>query len=98
MPCIFVIQNVHVWQNVARHKRAHWRSALFLFAEAYFDRLKLKNFELKFKFAKYKSCRPINHLQLLQRPTYQIVNRFGVTDFLGSVKLFSRALAGFLKV
>jgi hypothetical protein len=47
-------------------ERVPWRSALFLFAETYFDWLKLKNFELKFKFAKYESCRPINHLQLLQ--------------------------------
>jgi hypothetical protein len=30
----------------------------------YFDRFKLKNFELKFKFAKYESCRPVNPLQL----------------------------------
>jgi hypothetical protein len=38
--------------------------AHFQFAEPYFDRFKLKNFELKFKFAKYESCRPDNPLQL----------------------------------
>jgi hypothetical protein len=36
----------------------------FQLVEAPFDRLKLKNFELKFKFAKYESCRPDNPLQL----------------------------------
>jgi hypothetical protein len=30
----------------------------------HFDRFKPKNFELKFKIAKYESCRPANPLQL----------------------------------
>jgi hypothetical protein len=34
------------------------------FVVPYFDRFKLRNFELKFKFAKYESCRPDNPLQL----------------------------------
>jgi hypothetical protein len=34
------------------------------FVVPYFDRFKLKNFELKFKFSKYESCRPVNPLQL----------------------------------
>jgi hypothetical protein len=34
------------------------------FVVPYFDRFKLKNFELKFEFAKYESCRPVNPLQL----------------------------------
>jgi hypothetical protein len=38
--------------------------ACFRFAEAPFDRFKLKNFELKFKFVKYESCRLDNPLQL----------------------------------
>jgi hypothetical protein len=48
--------------TMSRAERAPWRSTLFLFIETYFDRLKLKNVELKFKCAKYESCRPINHL------------------------------------
>jgi hypothetical protein len=36
----------------------------FRFAEAPFDRFKLKNFELMFKFAKYESCRLDNLIQL----------------------------------
>jgi hypothetical protein len=36
----------------------------FQFDVASFDRFKLNNFELKFKFAKYESCRPDNPLQL----------------------------------
>jgi hypothetical protein len=51
--------------------------ARFRFAEAPFDRFKLKNFELKFIFVKYESCRPDNPVRLLQRPTYQNLNRFG---------------------
>jgi hypothetical protein len=39
--------------------------AHFQFAEPYFDRFKLENFELKFKIAKYESCRPDYPLQLL---------------------------------
>jgi hypothetical protein len=39
--------------------------AHFQFAEPYFDRFKLENFELKFKIAKYESCRLDNLLQLL---------------------------------
>jgi hypothetical protein len=38
--------------------------ARFQFAVPLFDRSKLKNFELKFKIAKYESCRPDNPLQL----------------------------------
>jgi hypothetical protein len=34
------------------------------FVVPYFDRLKLREFELKFKFAIYESCRPDNPLQL----------------------------------
>jgi hypothetical protein len=49
--------------DVAR--RAHSGvPACFRFAEAPFDRFKLKNFEPKFKFAKYESCRLDNPLQL----------------------------------
>jgi hypothetical protein len=33
--------------------------------------------ELNFKISQNKSCRANNQLQLLQRPTYQILNRFG---------------------
>jgi hypothetical protein len=62
--------------NVARGARsgvpAHNR-----FDVPHFDRFKLKNFELKFKFAKYESCRTVNPLQLSLRPTGRILNRFG---------------------
>jgi hypothetical protein len=34
------------------------------FAVLDFDRFKLTKFDLKFKFAKYESCRPANLLQL----------------------------------
>jgi hypothetical protein len=43
----------------------------------HFDRLKLKNFELMFKIAKYESCRLVNPLQLSLRPTGRILNGFG---------------------
>jgi hypothetical protein len=43
----------------------------------HFDRFKLKNFELKFKIAKYESCRPVDPLQLSLRPTGRILNGFG---------------------
>jgi hypothetical protein len=43
----------------------------------HFDRFKLKNFELKFKIAKYESCRTVNPLQLSLRPTGQFLNGLG---------------------
>jgi hypothetical protein len=62
--------------NVARGARsgvpAHNR-----FDVPHFDRFKLKNFELNFKIAKYKSCRPVNPLQLSSRPIGWILNGFG---------------------
>jgi hypothetical protein len=50
--------------DVTHRTRAPAFWPYFQFTEASFDRLKLKNFELKFKFAKNKSCRPDNPLQL----------------------------------
>jgi hypothetical protein len=50
-------------RDVARRARSGV-PARFQFAVPLFDRFKLKNFELKFKFAKYESCRPDNPLQL----------------------------------
>jgi hypothetical protein len=43
----------------------------------HFDRFKLKNFELKFKTAKYESCRTVNPLQLSLRPVGLIRNGLG---------------------
>jgi hypothetical protein len=51
-------------RNVARGARYGF-PAHFQFVEPYFDRFKLENFELKFKIAKYESCRPDYPLQLL---------------------------------
>jgi hypothetical protein len=62
--------------DVARGARsgvpAHHR-----FNVPYFDRFKLKNFELKFKTAKYDGCRTVNPLQLSLRPVGLILNGLG---------------------
>jgi hypothetical protein len=47
------------------------------FGVPHFDRFKLKNFELKFKIAKYESCGTVNPIQLSLRPTGQFLNGLG---------------------
>jgi hypothetical protein len=88
-------------RDVARRAR-FGAPARFQFAVPLFDRSKLENFELKFRIAKYESCRPDNPLQLSQRRPIKIstdleINWFEVAGFYGSVKLFSRALTEFLR-
>jgi hypothetical protein len=73
------------------------------FTVPYFDRLKLQNFELKFKFAKYESCRPVTLSNFRKgRPvkfsTDLGINILKVTDLHGLVKLFNRTLTGFLRI
>jgi hypothetical protein len=51
------------WRDVTRRARSSV-PARFQIALAPFDRFKIKNFEPKFKFSKYESCRPDNPLQL----------------------------------
>jgi hypothetical protein len=62
--------------DVARGARsgvpAHHR-----FNVPYFDRFKLKNFELKFKTIKYEGCRTVNPLQLSLRLVGLILNGLG---------------------
>jgi hypothetical protein len=69
----------------------------------HFDRFKLKNFELKFKFASTKVVEKLTpSIFRLGRPvefsTDLEIIILKVTDLYGAVKLFSRTLTEFLTV
>jgi hypothetical protein len=90
-------------RDVAHSTRAPTFWPCFQLAEAPFDRLKLKNFELKFKFAKYEVVDQITLSNFRKGRPIKIstaleINLLEVADFYGSVKLFSRALTEFLRV